>query len=97
MATERALRARESATAPRQANEGHGRGYTAPEVEIVRDAIEDHHIETIPGIVKWARTLGGNFIVGTTISAMCRDGLFGREGDRLWVLDESSEAAASNG
>lgn len=44
-------------------------------------------MDTIGSIVACARTFGDNF-TGNAIANMCRDGHFGREGDRIFLLDE---------
>jgi len=41
-----------------------------------------------------ARSFGDNFITGNVIGNMCRDGRFGRDGDRIFLLDEGAERSA---
>jgi hypothetical protein len=38
-----------------------------------------------------AHSFGDNFITGNVIGNMCRDGRFGRDGDRIFLLDEGAE------
>ena len=73
-------------------NEEPWRGYTDDEVWRVRDIISDYNVDTIGGIMACARTFGDiNYITGNVIAAMCRDGHFDRDGDRIFLLDENEE------
>jgi hypothetical protein len=69
------------------AEEASWKGYNDGEVQIVRDAILDYSLETIPSIVKYSRQMQ-YFITGNIIGNMIRDGHFGRDGDRIYLLDE---------
>jgi hypothetical protein len=83
----------ECASTSRQAPEGRWVGYTEAEVERVRDILLCYDCKTLGSIVACARTFGDNFITGTAIANMCRDGHFGREGDQIFLLGDDAEAA----
>jgi hypothetical protein len=68
------------------AGEASWKGYNDNEVQVVRDAILDYSLETIPSIIKYSRQMQ-YFITGNIIGNMIRDGHFGRDGDRIFLLD----------
>jgi hypothetical protein len=78
---------KESHAPSRESHQEFWVGYTDEEVERVRDIIECYNMDTIGSIVACARTFGDNFTCNA-IANMCRDGHFGREGDRIFLLDE---------
>jgi hypothetical protein len=76
---------------PRMSSEPQWRGYTEDEVERVRDLISCYDVNTIGSIVACARSFHDNYITGNVIGLMCRDGHFGRDGDRVFLLDAEDE------
>jgi hypothetical protein len=65
-------------------------GYTEGEIELVRDMILAHGLDTIAAIVNCAREQR-YFITGNVIAAMCRDGHFVRSGERIFVREENEK------
>jgi Helix-turn-helix domain len=62
------------------------RGYTQRDIETVRGAIEDGGLTEIADIVRFARAQKQRFLTAFIIGTMCRDGLFGRDGETIWLL-----------
>jgi hypothetical protein len=87
---------RKESEASSSSHEEPWRGYTEEEVERVRDIILADGVDTIGGVVACARSFGGNYITGNVIGNMCRDGHFGREGDRIFLLDENAVEARTS-
>jgi hypothetical protein len=56
--------------------------YAQPDIDTVRIAIEECHLTYIPAVVIYARGKG-RWMSEKIIQAMCRDGLFVRDGDNI--------------
>jgi hypothetical protein len=75
--------ARSPASSPEAAiREVPDKPYAQPDIDTVRIAIEECHLTYIPAVVTYARGKG-RWMSEKIIQAMCRDGLFVRDGDNI--------------